>query len=322
MLTVIMPVYNVERFVAEAVESVLAQTHRDFTLLVCDDGSTDGTAAVVRAIAARDARVVLHTQKNVGIGHTMNAALARCGTEWVACMHGDDVMLPNRLERQLAFVREHPDVDVISSLVEWIDETGRIVGRSRSPLTDPKAVAEIVAAGRTVAFPHPAVMFRRSAIVAVGGYDQEFFPAEDTELWNRAAQAGHKVLVQPEVLLRYRIRASSASMSKAAVMIRKLRWMEESIAARRAGRPVQTWQQFLESRGAAGRWRKFNDDRKDLSRTIYQAAIGHCAARQYHKFVPSLLAATALEPELVLGRVMPRLRRLLPGGGVPKLRPA
>src|SRR4051812_36646446 len=113
---IVMPVYNVERYVADAIASVLAQTHRDVRLLVCDDGSRDGTLDVVRSIAVRDPRVEVIAHANRGIANTMNDALTRCTSEWVACMHGDDVMLPNRIERQLAFAAEHPDVAVLSSI--------------------------------------------------------------------------------------------------------------------------------------------------------------------------------------------------------------
>src|SRR5215204_6284640 len=103
-VTVLMPVYNVGPFVAEAVRSVLAQTFGDFELHVIDDGSTDHTLAVAQWAAGKDARVRVTSQANRGIANVMNAALEEARTEWVACMHGDDVMLPRRLERQLAFV--------------------------------------------------------------------------------------------------------------------------------------------------------------------------------------------------------------------------
>src|SRR5687768_8421265 len=116
-LTVVMPVYNVGPYVAEAVRSVLAQTYREFNLHVIDDGSTDHTLAVAQWAAGRDTRVRVTSQPNRGIAHVMNEAVEEARTEWVACMHGDDVMLPHRLERQLAFVAENPDVEVASSIV-------------------------------------------------------------------------------------------------------------------------------------------------------------------------------------------------------------
>ena len=299
-ITVLMPAYNAGRYIAEAVESVLGQTHRDFDLVIVDDGSSDDTLAAARRFEPLDPRVHVVAQANSGIANTMNAALAGIRTEWVACMHADDVMLPDRLERQVAFVRENPDVAVVSGLVVMIDDAGREIGRSRSHLTTRHAVRTAVAAGECVAFNHPATIFRRSVVDAVGGYRQEFWPAEDTELWNRVAGAGHLVLVQPEFLLKYRIHGGSASMSRSRLMVQKLAWMERCMAARRTGEAEPTWEQFLASR----RW---NDRRQELARTLYQGAIRQRSSRQYGRLLPSLAAAALLEPSLVLGRVLPRL---------------
>ena len=299
-LTVLMPAYNAGRYVAEAIKSVLRQTHRDFDLVVVDDGSSDDTLAVARFFEPLDQRVRVVAQANRGIANTMNGALSGVRTEWVACMHADDVMLPDRLERQVGFVRENRDVAVVSGLVVMIDESGREIGRSRSHLTTREAVRKAVAAGECVAFNHPATMFRRSVVEAVGGYRQEFWPAEDTELWNRVAGAGHLVLVQPEFLLKYRVHGASASMSRSRLMVQKLAWMEKCMAARGSGEAEPTWEQFLASR----RW---NDRRQELARTLYQGAIRQRSSRQYARLLPSLAAAAVLEPSLVLPRVLPRL---------------
>jgi glycosyltransferase involved in cell wall biosynthesis len=301
-LTVVMPAFNAARFIAEAIESVLRQTHRDWKLLVIDDGSADDTLAIARLFEPRDARVRVMTQANAGIANTMNRAMALAQTEWVACMHADDVMMPARLERQLRFVREHPDVAVVSSLVLLIDDAGREIGRSRSPLKSAEAVRRKVRSGGCVAFHHPATMFRKSVVQAVGGYRQEFWPAEDTELFNRIAAAGHLVLVQDEYLLKYRIHGSSASMSKSRLMVQKLGWMARCMASRRRGEAEPTWEQFL----AARRW---NDRRQELARTLYQSAIGEFSAGRYGRLLPPLAAAALLEPSLVLPRVFPRLVR-------------
>ena len=297
-----MPAFNAARFAAEAIGSVLRQTHGAWKLLVIDDGSTDDTLAIARAFEALDARVKVLSQPNAGIANTMNRALGLVDSEWVACMHADDVMLPQRLERQAAFVRENGGVAVASSLVVLIDEAGREIGRSRSPLKSAGAVRRTVAAGGCVAFHHPATMFRKSVVQGVGGYRQEFWPAEDTELFNRVAGAGHLVLVQDEYLLKYRVHAASASMSKSRLMVQKLAWMERCMACRRRGAAEPTWEQFFAGR----RW---NDRRQEWARTLYQSAIGQFSARRYGRLIPHLAAAALLEPSLVLPRVFPRLVR-------------
>ena len=308
-VAVVMPARNAGRFISEAIRSVQGQTLAAWTMLVIDDGSTDGTAEAAEASARGDARIRVVRQPNLGIAHAMNRGLEEAGCDLVACMHADDVMLPERLGRQLEYAARHPNVAVFSSLVRWIDPMGRPLAHSRSDLTTPEAVRRKVAGGGCVAFPHPAVLMRREVILGVGGYRQAFFPAEDTELWNRVVAAGHGVLVQPEVLLLYRLHPDSASTSRAATMIGRLRWIEACIAARREGAAEPTLDQFLARRRALPWPRRVGQRRLDLGRTFYQSAIGHYAACRPLAAAAALAATACLEPELLLGRAWRRLRR-------------
>ena len=105
-----MPTYNAAKHLGAAIESVLAQTFRDFAFVIVDDGSTDDTLEIVRRYAARDSRIVVHACEHRGISGTLNYALGASGTEWVAIMHADDTMQPSRRERQLAFIDAQPSI--------------------------------------------------------------------------------------------------------------------------------------------------------------------------------------------------------------------
>ena len=318
MLSVLMPAYNAAAYIGEAIESTLAQTVRELELLVIDDGSTDGTGNVAREYARSDPRVRVVSQPNAGIANTLNAGLEMLASEWVFLMHADDVMMPNRLERQLAFLAQNPDVAVASSLVHYINASGAVIGRGRSPLVDRAAVDRAVARGELIAFNHPACVLKRRVILEVGGYRQAFWPAEDCDLWGRVVERGHRVAVQGEYLLKYRIHASSASISRARLMQRKTTWLEQCVATRRAGRPEPTWDEFQSQRRGVAWPRRLNQARQELGRTFYQAAVHHLSTRKYHKLATALAAAAALEPQLVFSRVLPRVwplaRREAPAG--------
>lgn len=307
LLTVAMPVYNNERFLAAAIESVLGQSHPYFEFLICDDGSTDSSPEIARRYAKADHRVRVLTHPNAGVCNTMNEAIARSQGEWIACMHSDDIMLPQRLERQLAFVSENPDVDLTSCMVHWIDDHDRVVGCNRCDLTTRETVKRAIAGNRVLAFPHPGAMFRKSVVEAVGGYRPEAFPTEDVDLWNRIADAGYGVLVQPELLLKYRVHSDSTSTLRARRIMRNLRWVEASVRARRAGKPAPSLEQFLQSRRQAGLLQRIDDQRIDLGHAAYQNAINYYASSRYHLLAPSILTALLLRPGLFLPRLLARI---------------
>jgi glycosyltransferase involved in cell wall biosynthesis len=318
-VSVLMTAYNAERFLPAAVESVLRQTHRDFELVIVDDGSTDGTPHLLRRYAGRDGRLRVLTHANMGMGRSLNEALDTLETEWVARLDADDEMLPDRLERQLAFVARHPDLSVAATLVNYVNASGRAVGWSFSRLVTPRAVAEAVRAGELIHVHHSSVMARVGALRAVGGFRPQFWPADDVDLWNRLAERGHGVLVQPEYLTNYRIHGGSACVASARRAARKLEWVHACARSRRAGYPEPTWAQFLDEAGERSLVGRLNQTRREVGRANYKAATVRFADRQYLRCAVHLSTAAALEPAYVTRKVLPqiaaRVRSPLRAGG-------
>ena len=115
-LSIIMGAYNCEKTLAESLESILNQTYSDFLCYVCDDGSSDGTASVIKAYAEKDNRIVfMQSDRNCGLAVTLNRLIALCRTPYIARMDGDDIAEPNRLEKQIQFLESHPEYDLCGS---------------------------------------------------------------------------------------------------------------------------------------------------------------------------------------------------------------
>ena len=314
--SVVMPAYNAGRYLSQAIESVLAQTWQDFELIVIDDGSTDNTLEIARKYEAREERMKVYTQPNRGFAETLHRGFELAASEWVFRMDADDRMHPNRIERQIAFLAEHPELDVASSLVLHIDGENRVIGRDNSKLFTHEAVQKLVAANELIGFCHPAAVVRKSAVMAVGGYRKQFWPAEDIDLWNRLAEKGYKMLVQPEYLLDYRMHGSSASISGARVARQKVRWLKDCMLRRRSGQLEQDLESFLASQRSAPLLVRLNRERKDLAKVLYKAAVAHYAQRKYAALTVELLAAVSLQPGYVLGQVTSKAAFVRRGGAV------
>jgi glycosyltransferase involved in cell wall biosynthesis len=307
MLTVLMSMYNSAAYLREAIESTLAQTHKEFEFLIIDDGSKDDSLDIAKEYAKTDNRIRILAHANWGVAHSLNDGVEHARYEWLFRMDPDDVMMPNRLERQLKFLEENPDLVVASSLVHLIDDTGRLIGKSRSPYTTRKAVSKTIAGPSLIGFHHPAAAIRKSVFQSVGGYRQQCWPAEDLDLWNRIAEHGHMMLVQTEYLMQYRVHASSISISAGRHQVLTIDWVEDLKNRRRAGLPEITFAEFIAARDQRPFLRRVNDHRKTIARTLYKAAVHHWSVQHYMRCFPELAAALALEPLLVLPRVLPRL---------------
>lgn len=208
-VSVVMPVYNGERFVAEAIGSVLAQTFRDFECIVVDDGSRDGTARLLAEATAKDPRVrVLSHQQNVGFRRALNSGCDIARGEFVARLDADDVCLPQRFERQVAYLKAHPDVAVVGSWVQLVDDRG-VRGRVQRYPTQPAMVSWSMLFFNSLA--HPSVMIRRSALQAAGGFpDGCEGGTEDYALFLQLSRTTRLANLS-EVLLLYRMWPGSMS---------------------------------------------------------------------------------------------------------------
>jgi glycosyltransferase involved in cell wall biosynthesis len=295
-ISVVMPAYNAGSFISQAIESVLAQTWRDFELIVVDDGSTDSTLEIAKRYAVQDVRIKVYSHPNKGTAPTLNRCIELASSEWVFLMHADDLMRPNRLERQLAFVREHPELAVASSLAWNIDSKGRIIGKATSEFFTHQAVDKSFSANKPIGIHHPAVALRKSAVQSVGGYRQEFWPAEDMDLWNRLVGKGYKILVQPEYLLYYRMHGNAASISHARLTCNKVHWVEDCMLRRREGAPELGWELFLKTQRSAPMLIRLNRERKDLAETLYKTAVLHYAQRDYLGLIATLVGSVLLRP--------------------------
>lgn len=219
VVSVMMPAFNAERFLEPAIASVRAQTFGRFEFLIVDDGSRDRTLAIAREHAARDPRVkVLPNERNLGIVESRNRALreAHPHSRYFAMFDADDVCLPERLERQVAFLDAHPRCALVGGHTAVIDEQGREVGLRRYP-TDDAAIRRVIT--RYNPFAQPTATLRRSALDVVGVYDARYPRCQDYDLWLRIAER-FAVANLDAVTLQYRV---STSQGKAIHLKESLR---------------------------------------------------------------------------------------------------
>jgi glycosyltransferase involved in cell wall biosynthesis len=210
-VSVLLPVYDAERYLDEAVESILAQTFSDFELLAIDDGSRDGSVARLEAYARRDSRVRVVRQAHAGLVATLNAGLSLTRSELIARMDADDVSLPDRLSLQVSALAARPDVTCMGGGFDVIDTKNRLLNRMMPPCEHAEILA-MALVGRSPICGSNA-MFRRRDVLALGGYDAAAGFAEDLDLWLRLAEASQLANL-PNVISRVRIHDASLSATQ------------------------------------------------------------------------------------------------------------
>ena len=211
LVSVILPAFNAERTLLQAISSVLNQSFADFELLVVDDGSTDGTANVLKSV--RDPRLRVITQPvNRGLIATLNLAVSEARGALIARQDADDVSLPRRLELQVSELRAHPEVGAVGAELELMDDDGHRAGTWTYPPTAGLCRWQLLFKTPVA---HSVVMFRRDCVEQAGGYSPQYKYAEDYELWSRLARITSFSNL-PLALLRYSIGAAGTSRQNSA----------------------------------------------------------------------------------------------------------
>jgi glycosyltransferase involved in cell wall biosynthesis len=194
-VTIAIPFYNAERFLASTIDSVLAQSYQDFILLLIDDGSTDTSLQIAQQFAQKDSRIKVYSDgENKNLGFRLNQIPSLVQTPYLVRMDADDLMHPKKIEKQIKVLKNHPEIDVLGTNIYSIDENNRVVG-----IRDSMRANEM----ETVhSFWHPTIMaktdwFRQNP------YDVKAERIEDIELWmSSKGKANFKQLTEP--LLFYR----------------------------------------------------------------------------------------------------------------------
>jgi glycosyltransferase involved in cell wall biosynthesis len=208
-ISVVLAVYNGEKYLKEAIDSVLFQTFTDFELVIINDGSTDSTSGII--LGYRDPRIVyLENETNKGLIYSLNRGLSVSRGKYIARMDGDDVALSKRLQLQYDYLETHPEIGICGSNIEAFFSTKRKSMIVRFPETDELIRAFILFQSP---FCHPAVMMRKELIEKNNlRYPGEFLHAEDYALWI-ALLKYTKAYNIPQTLLRYRIHEKSITAS-------------------------------------------------------------------------------------------------------------
>jgi len=304
-ISVVIPVFNGEAFLAEAIDSVLNQTYQDFELILVNDGSTDNSLKIMQNYAAIDKRIKIISQENQGRCEAFNRGLNASKSEWVARLDADDVFLPNKLEKQVDFIKRNPQTVLVGTQGYHIDKYGRKL--SLMGIDGPFTQSEYetyLRQNKPIFFIASSVLMRRDKVLAVGGMRKEMLQAEDLDLWNRVAEQGGTCLKIPEPLVLYRIHEGSISTRDYLAQRMYYKWVRDCMIARRSGQQEPSLAEFLEIRKRRPWYKKINSFRKDYGKYFYRMAALNYAMKKYVKCIFYYISSAIIHPEHAIPRVI------------------
>lgn len=232
LVSVVMPVYNAERYLCSAVESILNQTYSNFEFIIIDDCSTDNSYELLNNFADRDSRIKLFRNEiNLKLPKTLNFGLSQANGDYIARMDADDISHEDRLEKQVRFLNDHPDIHVCGTAINLINKEDVVIGKINYPEKSNEIEICMSLYGNVIV--HPSVMMRKSIFIDRDVYYLETYSndAEDYELWIRMLRNGFKFANIGECLLNYRVTESQlSSVNKQKFLLTTAGVIESSLA--------------------------------------------------------------------------------------------
>jgi glycosyltransferase involved in cell wall biosynthesis len=308
LCSIVMPVFNGQRFLEAALSSVFAQSVSNFELLVIDDGSVDATPEILARFAG-DARLKIITREHLGIVAALNTGLQSASTDLIVRIDADDLMAPNRLERQLAYMEANPTLGGAGSFYIIIDEFGEIRGQHEASLISVDELNRYIDAGGNPIFPHPAMIFRKSVALSLGGYREEYRKCEDVDLFLRMIQAGYFVLIQPEFLTYFRVHCFSETATSTRIQFDLNELLFYNFRRQRLGLPEVSMEQYKADLAGLSVTKKFVRTAKLQSKVILRRR--DMAMLRGKRVTASLLlvGAAVCDPGATLGKIKRQIAR-------------
>ncbi|MDB5114750.1 MAG: glycosyltransferase [Mucilaginibacter sp.] len=208
-ITVLMPAYNAEKYIGEAIESVLLQTYGDFELIIVNDGSTDGTVKIINSF--NDERISVINQRNMGVAAALNTGIKYSRAPYIARFDADDICYPDRLEKQFNFLEQNPDYILVGSDADYILENNDFLFHFKCIAHSHQEIMQKLYF--YCPFVHPTVMYKKESVCNAGGYPPDAHNFEDYLLWTSIANMG-KLCNLPEPLIKYRLNSNSVTIDE------------------------------------------------------------------------------------------------------------
>ena len=278
-ISVIMPVYNSERYLSIAIESILTQTFQDFDFIIVNDGSTDSSLEIIQRFQTEDSRIRILDLPHQGITKSLNSAIGMAQGKYIARMDADDISMPTRFEKQYQYMEAHPEIAVCGAGALIIDEDGDVIRKDRVVCTH-ENIEKRHLSGKC-SLKHSSVIIRADILRKVNGYNEELPYAQDFDLWFRIGEIG-KLENLPNALIKFRRNSKSVSYLK-----KREQW--ESICKAIDDASVRRGATIQRPAFKDNSCREFFKPRIYLNSTLYYLKTGSFlkAFKQFVKFVKS-----------------------------------
>ena len=305
MISVVMSIYKTDpQYISQAIESMLRQTYQNFEFLIVNNGACEKVQGLLMGFD--DQRIRIISVENVVTLYEARAlAISKTENEWIAIMDADDVSESDRLEKQLNYIEKHSDkkIGCVGTWSKYMNEQGDIIGYRKSSPSTFEQHAEMRDQNEAIIITDPSGLLNRAVFLEVGGYNREYSPAADLDLWYRIVEAGYYVISTPEYLFNYRIHKDASSSSNFMLQRKKTHFANLNMESRRTGKDEITYDEFCEFYWSKSSYRLPRMWR-NYAKFFYKKAGLNYLEKSYLKMIIHLIVGGIINPIFVIKRIL------------------
>lgn len=309
-VSVIIPIYNQEKYLKQTVRSVLNQTYPHFELILVDDGSKDRSQEIIRSLQKLDQRIKSIHIENSGKPKAVEKGVAISQGDLLAFLDHDDLMLPERLEKQVNYLSYHKEVSGVSCHSFYIDESNTVLGFQKygnlNTIEDAKAR---MAGDKAVMCSFTGLTVRKDAFLETGGLRSAFWPCDDLDFINRFFEHGFLAVILQEVLVKYRIHKNSMTSRSQWFLFKMSDYTYYCRDLRNQNLPEISFEAFKALKAKESKWKKGRKTMHNYSILYLQKANFDLNSKRILKFFYNISAAALLDPVYVWANVRKRIAK-------------
>lgn len=310
-ISIIIPCYNGAQFLKGTIESVLKQTFKNFTLFLVDNGSTDNSYAIMKMYRSKDKRIkLIRFKKKTSRAKSINNVVKKnCKSKLISVLDADDLFFKNKIYKQIIYLKKNPKIKVLGTLANYINiENNLTAGISSTDLVNHNSCFKLIKNNKSIGIVTPSVVFYRDIFLKVGGFKEDYWPADDTDLWSRIAQKGYIVFTLPEILLSYRIHASSITTSNFFYSRLKAMWVKENIFLRNINHREVSFLKFKKKIMKKNIFYKFKELVNDISDLYFRNSVIFLINKNYVFFLLNMIISSLFSPVRFFKKVLNRVK--------------
>ena len=296
-VAIIVPCYNAEKYLVDTTKSILSQSYKHFNLYLLNNGSTDNTYKIIKAQKKKDRRIkIINYKKKTSRAKSVNNIIKKISNKLVCIIDADDLMFKNKLKIQLNYLKKYPYIKFLSCLGTYITDGKKNYGKTINQLKSHNSCYKLIRNKKNVGLLTPGIIFFRNEFLKVGGFREDFWPCDDTDLWTRCAEKNYTVYAIPKILIKYRIHKNSITTSNFFFSKKKNAWVNDCLKRRLIGKKEISFEKFCKNLNKRNLSKKIINLLNDKCDFYFRNIIVHIIENNFIKIFIYLVMSLVCNP--------------------------